>query len=95
MAAPPGGVLAFAIAARRRPIENGLNPAADPARRFGLFGPYRFDGLHDQPDIDGLHRLLLPAPVDELDAWPVTTLVNKPENNGPELVEPAPVVSAT
>jgi putative SOS response-associated peptidase YedK len=46
-------------------------------------------------DIDRLHRLLVPAPVDELDAWPVTTLVNKPENNGPELVEPAPVVSAT
>jgi putative SOS response-associated peptidase YedK len=46
-------------------------------------------------DIDRLHRLLVPAPVDELDAWPVTTLVNKPENNGPELVEPAPVVSAS
>jgi putative SOS response-associated peptidase YedK len=46
-------------------------------------------------DVNTLQRLLVPAPVDELEAWPVTTLVNKPENNGPELVEPAPVVSAT
>jgi putative SOS response-associated peptidase YedK len=28
-----------------------------------------------------------------LEAWPVTTLVNKPENNGSELLDPAPVVS--
>ena len=46
-------------------------------------------------DVDALQRLLVPAAVDELEAWPVTTLVNKPENNGPELVEPAPVVSAS
>jgi putative SOS response-associated peptidase YedK len=44
-------------------------------------------------DVDALHRLLVPAPVDELEAWPVTTLVNKPENNGSELLDPAPVVS--
>ncbi len=46
-------------------------------------------------DVDTLHRLLVPAPVDELEAWPVTMLVNKPENNGPELVEPAPVLSTS
>jgi putative SOS response-associated peptidase YedK len=46
-------------------------------------------------DVATLHRLLMPAPADELEAWPVATLVNKPENNGPELVEPAPVVSAS
>jgi putative SOS response-associated peptidase YedK len=46
-------------------------------------------------DVDTLHRLLVPAPVDELEAWPVTTLVNKHENNGPELVEPAPVLSTS
>jgi putative SOS response-associated peptidase YedK len=44
-------------------------------------------------DVEALHRLLVPAPVDELEAWPVTTLVNKPENNGSELLDPAPVVS--
>jgi len=47
----------------------------------------------ENDDVDALHRLLVPAPVDELEAWPVTTLVNKPENNGSELLDPAPVVS--
>src|SRR3954468_11699711 len=46
-------------------------------------------------DVDKLQRLLVPAPVGELEAWPVATLVNKPENNGPELVEPAPVLSGS
>jgi putative SOS response-associated peptidase YedK len=45
--------------------------------------------------VDVLHRLLVPAPVDDLEAWPVTTLVNKPEHNGPELVEPAPLMSTS
>jgi putative SOS response-associated peptidase YedK len=35
----------------------------------------------------------VPAPPAELEAWAVTTLVNKPEHNGPELLEPAPVLS--
>ena len=30
---------------------------------------------------------------DELEAWPITTLVNKPTNNGPELLVVAPVDS--
>jgi putative SOS response-associated peptidase YedK len=50
---------------------------------------------HENHDVDVLHRLLVPAPVDELEAWPVSTLVNKPEHNGPELVEPAPVLSTS
>jgi putative SOS response-associated peptidase YedK len=47
----------------------------------------------ENQDVDSLRRLLVPAAVDELEAWPVTTLVNKPENNGPELLTPAPAVS--
>jgi putative SOS response-associated peptidase YedK len=39
-------------------------------------------------------RLLRPAPDDLLNAWPVSTVVNKVENNGPDLLvescEPAP-----
>jgi putative SOS response-associated peptidase YedK len=42
-------------------------------------------------DVAGLQRLLVPAPAADIDAWPVTTLVNKPDNNGPELLEPASV----
>ena len=47
----------------------------------------------DNHDVEKLHGLLVPAPNDELEAWPVATLVNKADNNGPELVEPAPVMS--
>ena len=45
-------------------------------------------------DVDALQKLLVPAPSEEFEAWPVSLLVNKPENNGPELIDPAPVDSA-
>ena len=48
----------------------------------------------DNHDIDALTKLLVPAPADELEAWPVSLLVNKPENNSAELIEPTPVDSA-
>lgn len=35
-----------------------------------------------------LAALLRPAPDDYLEAWPVSTAVNRPANDGPELVEP-------
>src|SRR5436305_1340960 len=38
-------------------------------------------------DTDQLRRLLLPAPADALHFWPVSTLVNKATNEGPELIE--------
>jgi putative SOS response-associated peptidase YedK len=47
----------------------------------------------DNRDVGRLQTLLVPAPPAELEAWAVTTLVNKPEHNGPELLEPAPVLS--
>jgi putative SOS response-associated peptidase YedK len=47
----------------------------------------------DNHDLEALTRLLVPAPADELVGWPVTTLVNKPVNNGPELLDRAPVDS--
>jgi putative SOS response-associated peptidase YedK len=46
-------------------------------------------------DVEKLRKLLVPAPPEELEAWPVSLLVNKPANNGPELVEPAEVDSAS
>jgi putative SOS response-associated peptidase YedK len=45
-------------------------------------------------DTDTLRRLLVPAPAEEFERWPITTLVNKPANNGPELLERAPLASA-
>ena len=45
-------------------------------------------------DVASLQHLLVPADAREFDAWPVTTLVNKPDNNGPELLERTEVVSA-
>lgn len=35
-----------------------------------------------------LEELLQPFPVDQMDAYPVSILVNKVQNNGPELIEP-------
>ena len=35
-----------------------------------------------------LARLLSPAPNDRLACWPVSSAVNSPKNNGPQLVEP-------
>jgi putative SOS response-associated peptidase YedK len=47
----------------------------------------------ENDDVDALGKLLVPYAGDELEAWPVSTLVNKPVNNGPELIEAAPVDS--
>ena len=44
-------------------------------------------------DVQTLRQLLVPAPSEELEVWPISLLVNKPANNGPELLEPAPVDS--
>jgi putative SOS response-associated peptidase YedK len=38
-------------------------------------------------DTTKLARLLVPAPSDEFLSYPVSTLVNKPENQGPELLD--------
>jgi putative SOS response-associated peptidase YedK len=44
----------------------------------------------DNQDTAKLQRLLVPAPSEELERWAITTLVNKPANNGPELLDPLP-----
>jgi putative SOS response-associated peptidase YedK len=44
----------------------------------------------DNRDTDALARLLVPAPSDEFLCYPVSTLVNKPDNQGPELLDPVP-----
>jgi putative SOS response-associated peptidase YedK len=42
----------------------------------------------EQHDTAKLARLLVPMPNGELDFYPVSTLVNKADNNGPELIAP-------
>ena len=44
-------------------------------------------------DVDALQQLLVPAPDDEFEMWPVATLVNKADNNGPELLDRVEVAS--
>jgi putative SOS response-associated peptidase YedK len=39
-------------------------------------------------DVGSLARLLVPAPDDELELWPVSAAVNSADNTGPELVKP-------
>jgi putative SOS response-associated peptidase YedK len=48
----------------------------------------------DNHDVAALQRLLVPAPAGELEGWPVSTLVNKPANNGPELLVRAEEIPA-
>lgn len=44
-------------------------------------------------DTASLTQLLAPMPASELEAWTVSTLVNKADNNGPELLDRVPVAS--
>ena len=41
-----------------------------------------------QRDVTAVEELLVPAPDDELEFWPVSSLVSNADNNGPELVAP-------
>jgi putative SOS response-associated peptidase YedK len=45
-------------------------------------------------DTASLARLLAPMPATELEMWAVSTLVNKADHNGPELLERVPVPSS-
>jgi putative SOS response-associated peptidase YedK len=46
-------------------------------------------------DVAALQKLLVPAPPDEFETWPVSTLVNKADNNSPELLDPVPVAQTS
>ena len=39
-------------------------------------------------DVEALQKLLVPAPNDDFELWPIGTLVNKADNDGPDLREP-------
>src|SRR6516165_6055946 len=58
MALPPRWVLAHAIAAGRRPIQDALDAAAQPARGFWLLGPDRLEYAHDQCEVGRRDRQL-------------------------------------
>src|SRR5690606_21919228 len=45
-------ILAGPVAARRRPRQHGLDALANAGRRLRLRRPYRFEHLHDMPDLD-------------------------------------------
>jgi putative SOS response-associated peptidase YedK len=47
----------------------------------------------ENQDVGALGRLLVAAPDDALEFWPVSTLVNKATNEGPELIEPVEPVA--
>lgn len=49
---------------------------------------YRFWLDPDNHDSDGLQRLLRPWPAEKMVAWPVSRRVNRPEDDGPELLRP-------
>ena len=55
-----------------------------------LLGPDSWDAWLDETvtDRDEIQGMVLPAPDDLLEMWPVSTAVNSVRNKGPELVEP-------
>jgi putative SOS response-associated peptidase YedK len=58
-----------------------------------LLEPSDFDTWLDPAttNLDALEALLVPAPANEIDLYPIRSLVNKPANNFKELLEPVPV----
>jgi putative SOS response-associated peptidase YedK len=38
--------------------------------------------------VSDLHSLLKPYPADEMGAYPISTYVNSPKNQGPKFIEP-------
>jgi putative SOS response-associated peptidase YedK len=47
--------------------------------------------LSDEPD---LHDLMRPFPAEPMRMWPISTRVNKPENDDPSIVEPIELSAA-
>lgn len=56
-----------------------------------ILAPADYDAWLDpaNPDYRGLRALLRPYPAGDMDMVPVSRYVNKPQNKGPECVEPA------
>jgi putative SOS response-associated peptidase YedK len=82
-----GQVRSFAILttdsnARVAPIHDRMPVVIPPEARGGWLDPATEPGH--------LQELLHPPPERELQAWPVSTLVNRPANDGPELLEGVP-----
>src|SRR5271165_896834 len=56
MTAPTCRVFTFPVTAHSGPIGDRFDPPSKPARRLGLRLPNRLQGLHEEPDTDGLPR---------------------------------------
>ncbi len=63
------------------PIHNRMPVILDPAVHGEWLDPAN-------TDLDALEQLLVPAPNDVIEAYPIRTLVNRPANNFAELLEP-------
>jgi len=61
---------------------HGRMPAILPAGAWDAWLDPRND------DLESLQALLVPAPGEDLEAWAVSSRVNKSENEGPDLIEP-------
>src|SRR5689334_22010655 len=77
MAAPPGRVIAIAIARGLRPVEDGFNPAANTARRLRFLLPDRLERLHDDSGVDGIDREVAHDRVDVSTKrrWPLRSML--------------------
>ena len=79
----------FAIATV--PPNQSIAPMHD--RMPVILGPAQYAAwLDPATPTDQLHAMLQPAAEDLLDYYPVSTYVNKPANQGPQCIEPVPVL---
>ena len=62
-----------------RPLHNRMPVILEP----GDYGRW----LDGELPASGVADLLKPSPAGSMEAWPVSTRVNRPGNEGPELIE--------
>lgn len=84
---PDGDVWTFAV------LTTDANPLVAPihARMPAIVAPADFGRWLDPSlsDVEELHSIVQPYPERLMQAYPVRALVTSPENDGPELLEPA------
>ena len=87
-AGPPDGPLVWSCSVVTTDASPAVREIHD--RMPVLLDPAVWDRWTDPAydDVDALRALLIPAPPDVLEAYPVSTAVSSVRNNGPELVTP-------
>jgi putative SOS response-associated peptidase YedK len=71
-------------------LMHDLHNTGNSAHRMPAILPRAAQEAWLKSSVTEAHALLKPYPADLMAAWRVSARVNSPQNNGPELIEPAP-----